>query len=81
MELDRALADCVDSVPTGPLVGTPGAVLERALPLFERRRLPDLKALIKIMQFGAPYQVGGTISGGRRQSGASYVNAYVHGSL
>ena len=59
MELDRALANCVDSVLTGPLVETPGAVLGRALPLFERRRLPDIKALIKIMQIGAPYQVGG----------------------
>ena len=76
VELDLALSDCVDSVPTGPLVGTPGAVLERALPLFERRRLPDLRALVRIMQFGAPYQVSVSNIGARVMSSAPAIQPY-----
>lgn len=30
--------------------------LTKALPLYEERRMPDIKALIKIMQFAFPYQ-------------------------
>jgi 2-polyprenyl-6-methoxyphenol hydroxylase-like FAD-dependent oxidoreductase len=33
-----------------------GDDLHRALPLFEERRMPDVKALITLMQWGAPYQ-------------------------
>ncbi len=35
-----------------------GDRLDVALPRFEQRRMPDVKALIRLMQIGFPYQVG-----------------------
>lgn len=53
-ELSRALDECGDDN------------MEAALAVFEQRRLPDLRALVRIMQFGAPYQVRAhnVVSGG-----------------
>ena len=42
--LNQVLEECGDN-------------LEVALPLFESRRMPDVRALVRIMQFGFPYQV------------------------
>ena len=44
VELDRALGDSKDDLALG-------------LALFEERRMPDVEALVRLMQFGAPYQV------------------------
>ena len=33
-----------------------GDRLDVALPLFEQRRMPDIKALIRLMTFSYPYQ-------------------------
>ena len=34
-----------------------GDVLSEALPLYEHERSPDIRALIRLMQFGYPHQV------------------------
>ena len=44
VELDQALGDC-------------GGDLERALPLFEERRMPNVEALVQLVAFCYPYQV------------------------
>ena len=44
-ELDKVLEEC-------------GNDLKRALPLFEERRMDDVRSLVRLVQIGYPYQVG-----------------------